>query len=93
MISNALLIPIYQGTFQCCNIGEARRFYDAMVPLAPIMLALSGNCPIVRGFLVDRDCRWNMISAAVDTRRDEENHELSVKKKKKKKKKNSVFSC
>jgi glutamate--cysteine ligase catalytic subunit len=27
-----------QLTFQCCNVGEARRLYDAMVPLAPIFV-------------------------------------------------------
>lgn len=49
-----------------------------MVPLAPVMLALSANCPIVRGFLTERDCRWDMISASVDTRRDEEIAELKA---------------
>ena len=61
-----------QCTFQCCNIDEARNFYDALVPLAPIMLAVTANCPIVRGFLVDIDCRWDIIAASVDSRRDEE---------------------
>jgi glutamate--cysteine ligase catalytic subunit len=27
-----------QVTFQSCNVNEARRMYDAMVPLAPIMV-------------------------------------------------------
>lgn len=61
-----------QCTFQCCNLDEARNFYDALVPLAPVMLALTANCPIVRGYLVDTDCRWNIIAASVDSRRDEE---------------------
>ncbi len=65
-----------QCTFQCCNVNEARHFYDAMVPLAPIMLALTANCPIVRGFLADRDCRWDIISQSVDSRRDEEQERL-----------------
>jgi glutamate--cysteine ligase catalytic subunit len=67
-----------QCTFQCCNIDEARLFYDAMVPLAPIMLALSANCPIVRGFLADRDCRWDIIAQSVDSRRDEEQEALKA---------------
>jgi hypothetical protein len=54
-----------QCTFQCCNINEARLFYDALVPLAPIMLAITANCPIFRGTLVDRDCRWSIIAASV----------------------------
>ena len=65
-----------QCTFQCCNIDEARLFYDAMVPLAPIMLALTANCPIVRGFLADRDCRWDIIAQSADSRRDEEQEAL-----------------
>ena len=28
-----------QLTFQACNVGEARRLYDALVPLAPIMVS------------------------------------------------------
>jgi hypothetical protein len=28
-----------QVTFQSCNVNEARRMYDAMVPLAPIMVS------------------------------------------------------
>lgn len=54
-----------QCTFQCCNVDEARLFYDAFVPLAPIMLAVTANCSIVRGMLTDQDCRWNIIAASV----------------------------
>ena len=43
-----------QMTFQCCNIEEARMFYDQLAVLAPIMLALSANAPIFRGFLADQ---------------------------------------
>ena len=27
-----------QLTFQACNIAEARRLYDALVPIAPLMV-------------------------------------------------------
>lgn len=30
-----------QLTFQSCNIKEARRLYDALVPVAPIMVPIS----------------------------------------------------
>ena len=30
-----------QLTFQACNVTEARRLYDALVPLAPIMVRSS----------------------------------------------------
>lgn len=84
-----------QCTFQCCNIDEARDFYDSLVPFAPIMLALTANCPIFRGYLVDRDCRWNIIASSVDSRRDEEhpfwkvlaNQDLKKEKNKEKKEK------
>ncbi|XP_025837215.1 glutamate--cysteine ligase catalytic subunit-like, partial [Agrilus planipennis] len=35
-------------------------------------LALSAASPIFRGFLSDVDCRWNVISASVDCRTEEE---------------------
>jgi glutamate--cysteine ligase catalytic subunit len=31
-------------------------------------LSISAACPIFRGYLVDVDCRWNVISASVDDR-------------------------
>ncbi|KAI5820216.1 glutamate-cysteine ligase-domain-containing protein [Pyronema omphalodes] len=61
-----------QITFQAKNIGEARKLYDQLCPLGPIMLALSANTPILKGFLVDTDVRWNVISGAVDDRTEEE---------------------
>lgn len=66
-----------QCTFQCCNIGEARNFYDGLTPLAPIMLALTACCPIVKGTLVETDARWSIIAASVDSRRAEEVAELT----------------
>jgi glutamate--cysteine ligase catalytic subunit len=77
-----------QATFQSCNIGDARRIYDALIPLSPIMvshgygnecltltgrqLALSAASPIWRGYLADLDCRWDVISGSVDDRTAEE---------------------
>ncbi|ELU13874.1 hypothetical protein CAPTEDRAFT_24669, partial [Capitella teleta] len=57
-----------QMTFQACNIREARFLYDQLAPLCPIFLALSAACPILRGHLVDTDCRWNVIAGSVDDR-------------------------
>lgn len=31
-------------------------------------MALSGACPIWRGYLSDIDCRWNVLSQAADDR-------------------------
>jgi glutamate--cysteine ligase catalytic subunit len=61
-----------QMTFQACNINEARYLYDQLTPLCPIMLALTAASPIYRGYLTDIDCRWNVISASVDCRTEEE---------------------
>jgi len=61
-----------QITFQACSVGEARRMYDAFVPVGPIMLALSAAAPIFRGWLADVDCRWDVIAGSVDDRTEEE---------------------
>ncbi|KAI9598783.1 glutamate-cysteine ligase-domain-containing protein [Syncephalis fuscata] len=61
-----------QITFQACNIVEARRLYDQLAPIGPIMLALTAAAPIFRGYLADVDCRWSVIAQSVDDRTDEE---------------------
>ncbi|KAI6040302.1 glutamate-cysteine ligase-domain-containing protein [Pisolithus marmoratus] len=61
-----------QLTFQCCNVNEARRMYDALIPIGPLMLALTAASPIWRGYLADVDCRWNVIAGSVDDRTPEE---------------------
>ncbi|CAM0141049.1 glutamate--cysteine ligase [Umbelopsis sp. WA50703] len=61
-----------QITFQACNVSEARRLYDQLVPVGSIMLALTGAAPIYRGYLSDVDCRWNVIASSVDDRTPEE---------------------
>ncbi|TFK68697.1 glutamate-cysteine ligase catalytic subunit [Pluteus cervinus] len=61
-----------QLTFQACNISEARRMYDGLIPIGPIMLALTAASPIWRGYLADVDCRWNVIAGSVDDRTEEE---------------------
>jgi glutamate--cysteine ligase catalytic subunit len=61
-----------QITFQAVNVEEARKIYDQMAPLGPIMLALTAAAPIYRGYLSDVDCRWNVIAQSVDDRTEEE---------------------
>ncbi|CAL8080435.1 unnamed protein product [Calicophoron daubneyi] len=61
-----------QITFQACCIDEARILYDQLATLCPIIMALSAASPAIRGYLVDTDCRWNIISASVDDRTTEE---------------------
>ena len=61
-----------QVTFQARNIDEARKLYDRLIPLAPIMLALTAATPIYKGFLADTDARWNTLVAASDDRTEKE---------------------
>lgn len=68
-----------QITFQAKNIREARKLYDQLSPLGPILLALTAATPIYKGFLVDTDVRWNQISRAVDDRTPEELGEVPLK--------------
>jgi glutamate--cysteine ligase catalytic subunit len=61
-----------QLTFQSCNVNEARRMYDGLIPMGPILLALTAASPVWRGYLADVDCRWNVIAGSVDDRSEEE---------------------
>ncbi|XP_065843701.1 glutamate--cysteine ligase catalytic subunit-like isoform X2 [Oscarella lobularis] len=61
-----------QMTFQACSVDEGKYLYDQLVPICPIVMALSAAAPIYRGYLVDSDCRWNVISGSVDCRTPEE---------------------
>eukprot|EP01134_Creolimax_fragrantissima_P005583 CFRG5583T1 len=61
-----------QVTFQACSVEEGRYLYDMLTPVSPIMLAMTAGAPVFRGLLADVDCRWNVISASVDDRTDEE---------------------
>ena len=61
-----------QVTFQGSSIEESKHLYDQLIPLTPVMLALSAASPIFRGVLADVDTRWAVISASVDCRTDEE---------------------
>ncbi len=57
-----------QVTFQARDIAESRKLYDQLAVLAPLFLALTAACPILRGRLADTDVRWDTISASVDCR-------------------------
>ena len=57
-----------QTTMQAGDIDEARYLYDSLAPLTPLMLSLSAAAPFFKGFIVNQDVRWNVISGAVDDR-------------------------
>ncbi|KAH7719127.1 gamma-glutamylcysteine synthetase [Aphelenchoides avenae] len=61
-----------QVTFQATNMDEARYLYDQLTPVTPVLLALSAATPIYRGYLSDRDCRWDVLSGCSDERTPEE---------------------
>ena len=57
-----------QVTFQARNLAESRQLYDQLAILAPMFLALTAGCPILKGRLADTDVRWDVIAASVDDR-------------------------
>ncbi|KAG9041516.1 hypothetical protein FS837_012152, partial [Tulasnella sp. UAMH 9824] len=61
-----------QVTMQAADIEEARFLYDSLIPITPIMLALTAASPAYKGFLSDVDCRWELLSKCVDDRTKEE---------------------
>ena len=61
-----------QVTIQACTVEAGRRLYDHLTVMTPIMLALSACAPIFRGYLVDVDCRWEVIAGSVDDRTRQE---------------------
>ena len=61
-----------QITVQAKNLGEARKLYDQLLPMGPILLALTAATPMAKGYLTDTDVRWNTLAAATDDRTREE---------------------
>lgn len=61
-----------QITLGCCCVNSATYLYDQMLPLTPILLALSSACPVYKGKLTDFDNRFSLICQGVDDRTDEE---------------------
>jgi len=61
-----------QVTLQAGNMDEARLLYDQLTPITPIMLALSAGTAIYRGYSIDVDTRWTMVSDSTDDRTEEE---------------------
>lgn len=68
-----------QVTFQARCLADARRMYDQLIPITPLLLAATAASPVYRGYLADVDCRWNIISAAVDDRTPTERAEHPLK--------------
>ena len=57
-----------QVTIQGKDLSEARYLHDQLSVLGPVILALSAGAPIMRGFLLDTDTRWQALVAYGDDR-------------------------
>lgn len=68
----------FQVTIQYKNLDEARGQYDFLAVLAPLMLRLSRATPVVNGYLLNTETRWEIIGFSVDCRtRDERDAEYT----------------
>ncbi|KAF9011735.1 gamma glutamylcysteine synthetase [Cyathus striatus] len=65
-----------QVNIQLKDMHEARRIYDALLPITPIMLALTASSPAWRGYLSELDCRTFAASRLVDDRRPDEHSQI-----------------
>lgn len=66
-----------QCTFSTKSFSHARYVYDQLNVISPILLALTAGTPFYKGKISDWDVRWNIISASVDDRTEEERDENS----------------
>ncbi|CAE6535453.1 unnamed protein product [Rhizoctonia solani] len=64
--------PDLRITLQARNVDEAKSIYDALVPITPIMMALTACSPAYRGYVSDVDCRWAILEECCDDRTEEE---------------------
>lgn len=58
-----------QATFSAHNLREVCQLHDQLIPLGPLMLALSAATPIYKGRLVGTDTRWKAMCWAGDDRK------------------------
>jgi glutamate--cysteine ligase catalytic subunit len=61
-----------QVTFSANNLQQVCRLHDQLVPLGPLMLALSAATPLRKGRLVATDTRWEAMCRAGDDRKPSE---------------------
>mmetsp|Transcript_23371 Transcript_23371/g.53917 ORF Transcript_23371/g.53917 Transcript_23371/m.53917 type:complete len:674 (-) Transcript_23371:305-2326(-) len=57
-----------QVTLQAADVEHSRAMYDQLLPLAPILLALTAATPFMRGRICEDDVRWAQIAQSVDDR-------------------------
>lgn len=61
-----------QVTFSANNLEEACQMHDQLIPLGPLILALSAATPIYKGQFVATDTRWAAMCMAGDDRKSSE---------------------
>lgn len=61
-----------QATFSANDLQAACRLHDQLVPLGPLMLALSAATPMYKGRLVATDTRWRAMCWSGDDRTSSE---------------------
>lgn len=66
-----------QATIGTCSLNSTCLLYDQLIPVAPILLALSSSGPIYKGKLSGYDNRFDIISQSVDDRTEEERNPMS----------------
>eukprot|EP00494_Astrolonche_serrata_P017348 UN17530 len=67
-----VVVVVLQVTFQAQNLKECYYLHDQLAIISPLMMALSASTPFFRGYLTDRDVRYDIISDSVDDRTKEE---------------------
>jgi glutamate--cysteine ligase catalytic subunit len=65
-----------QVTFSANNLQHVCRLHDQLVPLGPLMLALSAATPIYKGRFVATDTRWEAMCSAGDDRKPSEKPDI-----------------
>ena len=61
-----------QVTMQARNLDQARMLYDQLIPMTPVLLALTAGTPTFKGYLSDTDTRWAVMADSVDDRTPDE---------------------
>ena len=70
-LKNAVFGPGHcglQATFQGPSESEILMTHDQLIPLGPVLLALTASTPICNGYLKDIDVRWNQLTDSMDDR-------------------------
>jgi glutamate--cysteine ligase catalytic subunit len=65
-----------QVTFSANDLQQVCRLHDQLVPLGPLMLALSAATPVYKGRFVATDTRWEAMCRAGDDRKPSESPDI-----------------